>query len=109
MPLVIVIQWTQHCNNSKSKKPKSQTTSPKQKKTGKTKANGTKHTDKRNEDKNNVESQSGPGGDKEVSDRMYSNYDGGDGDCEKQLYRHDRVYLPNKRPPELWILQHHRI
>ena len=109
MPLVIVIQRAQNCDNSNPK-----TEIKKSNHKFRIKERGEKkivqnHTDEGYEDKNNVKSQSGAGGDKEGSDRMYSNHDGGDGDGEKQLNRHDRVYLPNERPPELRTLQHHRI
>ncbi|KAJ0878141.1 hypothetical protein HanRHA438_Chr10g0436351 [Helianthus annuus] len=37
----------------------------------------------------------------------YNNSSNSDG--EKQLYGNNRVNLPNKRPPELRRLQHHRV
>lgn len=37
------------------------------------------------------------------------NNNGGDGDCEKHLNSDNRVYFPDKRPPQFWALEHHRI
>lgn len=37
------------------------------------------------------------------------NNNGGDGDCEKHLNSDNRVYFPDKRPPQFWDLEHHRI
>lgn len=67
------------------------------------------HTNERGDDEDNVKRQTGSSRGKEMRNGMNGNNEGGDSDGEKQLNTDNHIYLPNKRPPQLRALQHHRV
>lgn len=67
------------------------------------------HTNERGDDEDNVKRQTSSSRGKEMRNGMNSYNDGGNSDGEKQLNTDNHIYLPNKRPPQLRALQHHRV
>lgn len=105
--LVIIIQRDQNCNSTPPKFPKfknpiTNTTRKKLKKKKKK-----THTDKRGDNEKNKERQTTSSIRKETRNWVNRNNNSSNSNCEKQLNTNNRIYFPNKRPPELRVFHHH--
>lgn len=66
-------------------------------------------TNKRDEDKDDVESEAGAGGGEEGGDGANGDDDGADGDGGEQLDGDDGVDFSDEGPPQFGALEHHRV